>query len=261
MSLLEVQKVSKNFAVEGGLFRRRLGTVKALREVSFALNAGESLGLVGESGSGKTTLAKILTRMIAPDGGRLLWEGRTADTFSPREWAGNVQMVFQDPSASLNPKLSVETLLSEPLALWKQRDGRGPVKPEDMVAILQSVGLPTDILSSYPHQFSGGQKQRLAIARALAARPRLLVADEPVSALDLSIQAQILNLILDLKEKFGLTIVIISHDLAVVSYLADNLMILKDGEAVEAGPAQRILTQPEHEYTRRLLEAVPALVR
>ncbi|MGQ0644053.1 MAG: ATP-binding cassette domain-containing protein [Elusimicrobiota bacterium] len=261
MSLLAVEGVSKEFAVEGGIFRRRIGVVRALDQVSFAMEEGDSLGVVGESGSGKTTLARILTRMLAPDGGRVLWEGRPMESFTAREWAGNVQMIHQDPSASLNPKLTVRTLLEEPLRLRARLAGRRADSPAAAADCLAAVGLPADALSHYPHQFSGGQKQRVAIARALAAGPRLLIADEPVSALDLSIQAQILNLLMDLQERFRLTVLVISHDLAVVSALADRALVLKEGRAVEAGSAADVLARPKHPYTQALLEAVPQLVR
>jgi ABC-type glutathione transport system ATPase component len=195
--LLEVSDLTKVYPVRGGIFQTRRSEVRALDNVSTLLNAGESLGLVGESGSGKTTMARILAGFLTPTAGRILWEGKPHGDFSRAQWAGHVQMVFQDPSASLNPKLSVGTLLSEPL---RRRTGRGGMVAAVETALAE-VGLPADARFHYPHQFSGGQKQRIAIARALAAGPKLLIADEPVSALDLSVQAQILNLLADLRER------------------------------------------------------------
>ncbi|HRY29642.1 MAG TPA: ATP-binding cassette domain-containing protein [Elusimicrobiota bacterium] len=263
--LLRAENLSMEFAVTGGVFRRRLGAVRALHNVSFSLNEGESLGLVGESGSGKSTLGRILCRLHRPTSGRLFWDGRPMEDLPPLEWASGIQMIFQDPAASLNPKLSVETILAEPLGLRarveKKEPPRGAARRDAVRELLSSVGLPTDILSHYPHQFSGGQKQRLAIARALAVRPRVLVADEPVSAVDLSLQAQILNLLSDLKEQYRLTTLIISHDLTVVAHLADRLLVLKDGETMETGGTAEILAETRHPYTRALLDAVPPLFR
>jgi peptide/nickel transport system ATP-binding protein/oligopeptide transport system ATP-binding protein len=263
--LVELESVTKDFAVEGGLLRRRVGAVRALDAVSLSVREGETLGLLGESGSGKTTLGRVLLRLLAPDAGRVLWEGRPAEEFSRAEWSTRVQMVFQDPSASLNPKLCVRTLLEEAVRLRAARAGEGRLTGDAAraaaEALLAAVGLPADSLRLYPHQFSGGQKQRVAIARALALRPRLLVADEPVSALDLSIQAQILNLLSELREMYHLTVIIISHDLAVVSHLADRLAVLKDGRLVETGPTEDVLARPAHPYTALLLKSVPEVLR
>lgn len=263
--LVSVENVSMEFAVEGGIFRRRLGTVAALAGVSLAIEEDRCLGLVGESGSGKTTLGRILCGLYRPTSGRVLWQGRPFETLPARERAGLVQMVFQDPAASLNPKMTVQALLGEALRVRAALDGERSVTSETVRqrvrGALEDVGLPGDALFYYPHQFSGGQKQRIAIARALAVRPRLLVADEPVSALDLSIQAQILNLLMDLRQRHRLTLVVISHDLTVVSHLADRLTILKDGMVVEDGGAADVLDRPRHAYTRALLDAVPPLLR
>ncbi len=263
MILLSAENISKEFPVEGGVFRRKIGSVRALDSVSLRLEEGESVGVVGESGSGKTTLAKILLRMLAPDVGKLLWEGKPAESISRRDWAHGVQMVFQDPSASLNPKLTVHTQLTEALRARKS----DPAEPrlsanaekDALRELLVSVGLPWDALFYYPHQFSGGQKQRIAIARALADRPRLLIADEPVSSLDLSIQAQILNLLMDLKDHYRLTLLTISHDLAVISYLAGRVVVMKQGKVVEEGATADVLSRPADAYTKALLDAVPRL--
>jgi len=265
MSLLKVDNLSKSFPIEGGLFRQRVGSVHALKNVSFELEEGQSLGLVGESGSGKTTLAKILTRHLSEDAGQVLWKNQPAKEISREQWATKVQMIYQDPTASLNPKLSVRTLLEEPLRVRIRSEGKRPPDEfqieREMVELLNTVGMPPDVLLYYPHQFSGGQKQRLAIARSLTMKPQLLVADEPVSALDLSVQAQILNLFVDLKNAFRLSLILISHDLAVVHHVTDRVLVLKDGFAVEAGPTETVLSQPSHPYTRRLLDSVPPLYR
>ena len=258
MALLTVERAGKEYSVEGGVLRRRVGTVRALHDASFELQEGESLGLVGESGSGKTTLGRIIARLLPPTTGRVLWEGEDQNSFSRREWASRVQMIFQDPTSSLNPKLTVRSLLREPLRA--RAGGTGSID-ERVRELLRTVGLADDALDHYPHQFSGGQKQRLAIGRALAMGPRLLVADEPVSALDLSIQAQILNLLMDLKDRFQLSLIVVSHDLAVVSHLADRVIVLKEGEIVEQGETASVLANPRHPYTQTLLEAVPTLLR
>jgi peptide/nickel transport system ATP-binding protein len=263
--LVSVEKVSVEFAVEGGLLRRRIGTVAALSDVSLSVGQGECLGLVGESGSGKTTLGRLLCGLLTPTRGRVSCGGRPLEAFAPRERAGLVQMIFQDPAASLNPKLAVDTLLGEALRVRAALDGESAPGRAELRerarGLLKDVGLPADVLFYYPHQFSGGQKQRIAVARALAVRPRLLVADEPVSALDLSIQAQILNLLMELRQRHRLAMVLISHDLAVVARLADRLAILKEGRIVESGPTDDVLAAPSHPYTRALMDAVPALLR
>jgi peptide/nickel transport system ATP-binding protein len=255
--LLEISDLTKVYPVRGGIFQNRRSEVRALDSVSVSLDAGDSVGLVGESGSGKTTLARLLAGFLVPSGGRILWQGKPRDDFSRAEWAGHVQMVFQDPSASLNPKLSVGTLLAEPL---RRRVGRATITGA-VEAALREVGLPPDARTHYPHQFSGGQKQRIAIARALAADPKLLIADEPVSALDLSVQAQILNLLADLRESRHLTLLLISHDLTVVRQMTQRVLILDKGRTVETGATEKVLSRPAHETTRALLDAVPALLR
>lgn len=251
--LLECQTLSKVFPVRGGLLQARRGVVSALTDVSFDLPVGGALGVVGESGSGKSTLARILARFLAPTGGRVLWEGSPAEGFSRREWAGRVQMVFQDPAASLNPRLTVGAQLAEALAV----SGGGRTVAE----ALAEVGLPADARVHYPHAFSGGQKQRIAIARALAPRPRLLVADEPVSALDLSVQAQILNLLADLRDKHKLALILISHDWTVVRHMTDRVLVLERGRAVESGTTEEVLARPQSETTRALLAGVPEALR
>lgn len=251
--LVEFQAVSKVYPVRGGVFQTRRGEVRALADASFQMSPGESLGVVGESGSGKSTLARLLARFLAPTTGRLLWDGNPVDGFSRVQWATRAQMVFQDPSASLNPRLSVGTQLAEALAL---RPGAPSVADA-----LAEVGLPADARFHFPHEFSGGQKQRIAIARALAPRPQLLIADEPVSALDLSVQAQILNLLADLREKHRLSLILISHDWTIVRHLTDRVLVLEGGRIVESGPTETVLARPQSETTRALLAGVPEALR
>jgi ABC-type glutathione transport system ATPase component len=251
--LLDAQNLSKTYPVRGGLLQTRRGSVAALTNVSFQLPVGGALGVVGESGSGKSTLARILARFTAPSAGRVFWEGRPFESFSRRDWAGCLQMVFQDPAASLNPRLTVGVQLAEALA------GRGGARA--VAEALAEVGLPADAGGFYPHAFSGGQKQRIAIARALAPRPRILVADEPVSALDLSVQAQILNLLADLREKHKLALILISHDWTVVRHMTDRVLVLEGGRVAEAGPTEEVMARPQSETTRALLAGVPEALR
>ena len=271
MVLLGVRNVSKTFPIEGGVFRGRVGEVRALKEVSFDLNAGESLALVGGSGSGKSTLAKIIGGLLRADAGALLWEGRLLDSFSRRERAGRIQMIFQDPYASLNPKLSVGTQLGEVvrLAQREQPSDKATQRSSNLrttqslgrsvAELLEAVGLSADAFSHYPFQFSGGQRQRIAIARALAMDPKLLIADEPLSALDVTTQAQILDLFAQLGKSQRLTFLFITHDLAVANAFSDRIVVLKEGRVVEEGATRTVLGRPRDPYTQALLEAVPKI--
>jgi peptide/nickel transport system ATP-binding protein len=234
-------------------------TVIALGDVSFTLEAGRTLGVVGESGSGKSTLARLVMALEAPSAGRVLFEGRDLHALPPeelREARREFQMVFQDPYSSLDPRMSVARTVAEPLE--QLVDLSRAERRERAAAMLDAVGLnaATD-LDKVPHEFSGGQRQRIAIARALVTQPKLIVADEPVSALDVSVQAQVLNLMQDLQERFGLTYLFISHDLAVVDLVCDDLIVLQHGHVVERGPTDVVLGAPQQPYTRRLLDAVP----
>jgi ABC-type glutathione transport system ATPase component len=222
-----------------------------LTDVSFALEKSEILAIVGGSGCGKSTLAKILTGLLSSDAGEILWEGRALTDFSRLERARKIQMIFQDPYASLNPKLTVGSQIREVLRLMG-------ASSEQAVTLLESVGLHADVLNHYPFQFSGGQRQRVAIARALAMNPELLVADEPLSALDVTTQAQILDLLTRLKASRNLTVLFITHDLAVASQVADRIIVLHEGAIVEEGTASAVLGSPRHPYTQALLNAVPA---
>ena len=236
--MLDVKNLSKKFPIESGLFKVK-GYVQAVKNVSFSIAENEIVALVGESGSGKSTVGKLIQGLIQPDAGEILLDGKVR--------AREVQMIFQDPYASLNPKLSVGTMLKEALALSKSSQ-----TPADL---LKSVGLPADILHDYPHQFSGGQRQRLGIARALAANPKLIIADEPVSALDVTIQAQILKLLLSLKNERKISYLFITHDLSVVEELAGKVLVMKEGEIVEQGAVREIFERPQNAYTKTLLAA------
>jgi ABC-type glutathione transport system ATPase component len=251
--LLEVVGLSKSYLDRDG---RR---VEAVRDVSFAVGAGEVVGIVGESGCGKTTLARTVMRLMEPTVGRILIDGEDFAAKRGRALKAarrDIQMVFQDPFGSLNPRHTIGTIVGEPLVV------HGEAGVRDRVAeLLAMVGLPADSAGRYPHEFSGGQRQRIAIARALALKPRLIVADEPVSALDVSIQSQIINLIAELKAKLGLAMIFISHDLSVIRHVSDHVCVMKDGVFVETGPTEAIFAAPAHEYTRELLAAIPRIKR
>jgi peptide/nickel transport system ATP-binding protein len=256
--LLQVEDLAKSY----DLPRARLfGTpprVQALAGVSFALAAGESLGIVGESGSGKSTLARLILALERPSAGRVRLLGHDLFALPPeqrRTLRRHVQMVFQDPYGSLDPRHKISRTVAEPLHLH----GRIAARERRALAVeaLASVGLAATDLDKYPHEFSGGQRQRIALARALITRPDLIVADEPVSALDISVQAQVLNLIMDLQERFGLAVLFISHDLSVVRHVTDRVAVMQAGQIVELGPTAEVLTRPQHPYTQALLAAVP----
>jgi len=231
----------------------------ALDDVSFSVDAERTLGVVGESGSGKSTLARLVMALEAPSAGRVLFEGQDVNALHPEELQvlrRHFQMVFQDPYSSLDPRMKVARTVAEPLE--QLEDLSRAERRERAAAMLDAVGLnPATDLDKYPHEFSGGQRQRIAIARALVTQPKLIVADEPVSALDVSVQAQVLNLMQDLQERFELAYLFISHDLAVVELVCDELIVLQHGHVVERGPADEVLSAPKQAYTRRLIEAVP----
>ena len=249
---LVVDNLSKTYATESGALFGAAAKVHALRGVSFRLKAGESLGIVGESGSGKTTLAKILAGFASADGGTAALGTHDLLTLGRHPRSRLLQMVFQDPFGSINPKLLLGTQL---------REAMPPGSASSLAAneLMADVGLSGDHLARYPHQISGGQRQRFAIARALAARPSLLIADEPVSSLDLSVQAQIINLLNRLRKEHGFSQLVIAHDLAVIANTCENVIVMKDGAAVEAGAVADVLARPSHAYTQRLLAAVPIM--
>ena len=233
----------------------------AVQDVSFAIPEGRTLGLVGESGSGKTTIGRAVLKLIPLSSGVLVYRGTRVSSLSEREFRPfrrEIQMVFQDPYASVNPRMTVEDILSEPLRLHFPQRSRQENRAR-CVEMLHRVNLPEAALRRYPHEFSGGQRQRIGIARALAVEPRLLVLDEPVSALDVSVQAQIINLLKDLQAEFNLTYLFIGHDLAVVEYMSDEILVLHHGRNVESGTPEQICHAPQHPYTQTLLAAVPVL--
>jgi ABC-type glutathione transport system ATPase component len=245
--LIQAQNLVKEFTVQRGLFGAR-GVVRAVDGVSFSVLKGQCLGIAGESGSGKTTVARILLRLIEPDAGSCSY-----DTTGIRQFRKDVQMIFQNPYLSLNPRMRVEEMLIEPLLVHRivpRRATRARCE-----SLLEQVGLGPECLGRYPHEFSGGQRQRIAIARALSTEPRCLVLDEPVSSLDLTVQLQMLELLKKLKEKFSLTYIFISHNLAVLRHICDDLLVMRCGKLVEQGPARELLRNPRHAYTQALLAA------
>jgi peptide/nickel transport system ATP-binding protein/oligopeptide transport system ATP-binding protein len=258
MALLEVENLVKQFAADRNLFGRPTAFVKAVDGVSFRVDAGETLALVGESGCGKSTVSRLALRLIEPDAGRIHFQGRdllALDANELRAFRRQAQIIFQDPYASLNPRMTVGQILSEPLALHNlvaQAGRRARVEE-----ILTLVGLEPRFARRYPHEFSGGQRQRIAIARALAVEPKLIICDEPVSALDVSIRSQILNLLRDLQRRLGLSYIFVSHDLAVVKHIADRVAVMNLGSIVETAETQALFAAPRHPYSRALLSAIP----
>jgi peptide/nickel transport system ATP-binding protein len=256
--ILEVRDLKVHFPIRKGIFKRTVGHVKAVDGVSFELKAGRTLALVGESGCGKTTTGKALLQLIPPTSGGVRFQGREIHTHSRSEMRplrGMMQIIFQDPYSSLNPRLRVAEILLE--GMRSLSVGRDDLERISMLEkTLAEVGLPADSLMRYPHEFSGGQRQRIAIARALAVNPKLIVCDEPTSALDVSVQAQILNLLRSLQERLGLAYLFITHNIAVVDYLAHDVAVMKEGKIVEHGPVDEVLRRPRHDYTRELLSAV-----
>ena len=257
--ILELRNIKTHFPVyRGFVFRRQVGTVKAVDGVSLAVQRGEVLGLVGESGCGKSTLARTILRLVPATEGAVVLEGRSltaAGSGELRAARRSAQMVFQDPYASLNPRLTVFAALAEPLRVHRICD-RGAVAAR-VAELMQMVGLAPRFAGRYPHEFSGGQRQRIAVARALALRPQLVIADEPVSALDVSVQAQILNLLARLVRQMDLSLVFIAHDLSVVKHISDRVAVMYLGKIVELGRAAEVIEQPRHPYTRALVSAIP----
>jgi peptide/nickel transport system ATP-binding protein len=259
--ILSVRNLQVHFPIRGGVFRRAVDYVRAVDDVSFDLHAGKTLALVGESGCGKTTVGKAILQLLKSNQGSVQFQQRDLQTLGNedlRKIRQDLQIVFQDPYSSLNPRMLVGDILEEgmtALAVLKTTQDR----KRKIKLLLDQVGLPADSVLRYPHEFSGGQRQRISIARALAVEPKLIVCDEPTSALDVSVQAQVLNLLIDLQEELGMSYLFITHDMAVVSYLADEVAVMHQGQIVEQGPTEQILLQPQHHYTQKLLAAVPSL--
>ncbi|MBN1945602.1 MAG: dipeptide ABC transporter ATP-binding protein [Bradymonadales bacterium] len=257
--LLVVRDLVKHFPIRTGFLRKAVGAVRAVDRVSFDLESDETLGLVGESGCGKTTLGRTILRLVEPTSGRAFFKGKdlfAASGEEMRKLRRHMQMVFQDPYASLNPRMTVEQIVGMPLSI--HGIARGRQRQERVCELLGQVGLAPRFLSRYPHEFSGGQRQRIGLARALALNPDLILCDEPVSALDVSVQAQVLNLLQDIKKAFRLSYLLISHDLAVVRHLADRTAVMYLGKIAEIARSEDLFTHPAHPYTQALLSAIPS---
>jgi peptide/nickel transport system ATP-binding protein len=255
--LIEAKGLSKIYRLKTGLLQRK--TIAAVQEASFALWRGRTLGVVGESGSGKTTIGMLLMRLVEASTGEVLFGGTDLLRLSEAQmmaYRRRIQVIFQNPYASLNPRFTVGQILTEPMKIHRIGNSDGE-RFEKAVALARRVGLPADSIHKYPHEFSGGQRQRIAIARCLSMQPEVLICDESVSALDVSVQATVLNLLLDLQDEFGMSYLFISHDLAVVKYMADDMLVMHDGAIVERGSAEAIYESPQHEYTKKLLRSIP----
>ncbi|WP_453990463.1 ABC transporter ATP-binding protein [Bacillus nitroreducens] len=257
--ILEVKNLTKHFPIKAGIFQRTVGHVKAVDDVSFYVNKGETLGIVGESGCGKSTAGRTLIRLYEPTGGDILFKGKNISKMSEGELRRSVrkdiQMIFQDPYASINPRKTLGAIISEPMIthnLYNRQERR-----EKLSELLEMVGFNPSFINRYPHEFSGGQRQRIGIARALALNPDLIIADEAVSALDVSIQAQIINIMQDLQAELGLTYIFISHDLSVVRHISDRIAVMYLGKVMELSPKKNLFEDPLHPYTQALLSAIP----
>ncbi len=258
-NLLEVNNLKKYFPVKAGIFKRTVAHVKAVDDISFAVKEGETLGLVGESGCGKSTTGRTILRLLEATEGEVLFEGRDVMGLSKtelREVRRDMQIIFQDPYASLNPRMTVADIVGEPLDIHKLAKNKKE-RNNKVKEILENVGLGEEYMNRYPHEFSGGQRQRIGVARALAVDPKLIIADEPVSALDVSVQAQVVNLMQDLQKEFGLTYLFIAHDLSVVKHISDRVAVMYLGKIVELADKKELFRNPIHPYTQSLLSAIP----
>jgi len=256
--LVEIKNIVKHFPVQKGLFKRTVGLVKAVDDISFEIYEGETLGLVGESGCGKSTLGKLLVRLINPTLGNVIFDNKNLDSFSNkklREQRQFFQMIFQDPNSSLDPRSTVGKSIEECLIIHGIKDNLE--RQKRIKKMLNLVGISAHATERFPHEFSGGQRQRIAIARALSTNPKIIIADEPVSALDVSVQAQVINLMMDLQEEFNLTILFIAHDLSVVKHISTEIAVMYLGKVVEHGDTESVFTNPQHDYTKTLLQSIP----
>jgi peptide/nickel transport system ATP-binding protein len=257
--IIEVSNLNTHFPIHKGVFRKTVGYVKAVNKVSFHVHKGETLGLVGESGCGKTTLGRSILRLVEPTSGSIKYNGQeltTLDSSAMRAKREDLQIIFQDPYSSLNPKMKIGKAILEPMKVHKI-ESNDRIRKEKVIDLMEVVGLDANLFDRYPHEFSGGQRQRVCIARALAMNPKFIICDESVSALDVSVQAQVLNLLNELKAKFSFTYIFISHDLSVVKYMSDRMIVMKEGQIEEMGIAEDIYRNPQSEYTQRLIEAIP----
>lgn len=258
-TFLKVENLVKNFPVHGGFWGREVASVKAVQDVSFELKKGQTLGLVGESGCGKSTLGRCILRLIEPTSGKIIFNNTDVTKASTKEMRAlrkKMQIVFQDPFASLNPRMTIGEILKEPLIIHDLFESEKD-RVDRIHQLLELVGLRKESLSRYPHEFSGGQRQRVGIARALAVDPELIICDEPVSALDVSIQAQVINLLMELQQKLGLSYIFIAHDLKVVEFISDQVAVMYLGKIVEFSSADEIYQNPQHPYTKALLASIP----
>ncbi|MCX6897818.1 MAG: ATP-binding cassette domain-containing protein [Verrucomicrobia bacterium] len=259
MALLEVKNLKVYFPIMGGVIRHKVGEVKAVDDVSFTIEPGETVGLVGESGSGKTTIGRAILRLLEPTDGQIVFDGHDITRMGDgelRPLRKQMQMVFQDPFGSLNPRMTIASIVGEALTIHFPQMDRA-ARRDRIAELLRRVGLKAEHMNRYPHEFSGGQRQRIGIARALAVEPKFIVCDEPVSALDVSVQAAIINLLQDLQEQYKLTYLFIAHDLAVVEHISDHVLVMTQGKIVEAASADEIYQRPQHAYTQKLIAAVP----
>lgn len=253
--LVRVENLTKHFSLGGSFLNKKQEVIRAVENLSFTVYKGETLGIVGESGCGKSTTGRLLLRLMEATSGSVYFEGENVLEYSKEQLSAkrkDFQMVFQDPYASLNPRMTVEELISEPLRTYKVQN-----RKERLLKLVDAVGIPKDYLTRYPHEFSGGQRQRIGIARSLALNPKFIVADEPVAALDVSIQAQIINLMKDLQDEFDLTYLFIAHDLSVIEYISDRIAVMYLGGIVELTSSERLYKKPLHPYTQALISAIP----
>jgi oligopeptide/dipeptide ABC transporter ATP-binding protein len=257
--LLEVNNLTKKFPIHGGFFGKEVASVKAVNNISFKIKRGETLGLVGESGCGKTTLGRSLLRLIEPSEGEVLFNGEDIVKYNDEQMRAmrrKMQIIFQDPYASLNPRMTIGSILAEPLEIHKLCIGK-EARRKRLLELLDQVQLPQDALNKYPHEFSGGQRQRVCVARALAVEPEFIVCDEPVSALDVSVQAQVVNLLMDLQKDLGLTYLFIAHDLKVVEFISNRVAVMYLGNMVEVAESSELYGHSRHPYTKALFSAIP----